>query len=240
VNPEAAVVAIVIETLGATVQGVFGFGINLVAAPLLVLVDPRFAPAPVVLASLVGGALVTLREHGSIDRFSVAWALGGRLPGTALGALVVLAAAGARLRPVVGLVVLAAVALSLAGGHRVRRNRRTLLGVGVVSGVMNMVAGLGGAPFGLVCQDLPGPVLRPTVALYVLIGGVLSSAALAAVGQVGTESLSLTALLVPGVFAGFGLSGLLVPLADRKAVARPGILAIAAAGAVAVIVRGPW
>lgn len=234
-----AAVAVAIEALGASVQGVFGFGINLVAAPLLVLVDPRFAPAPVVFASLVGSALVTVREHGSIDRFSVSWALGGRVPGTVLGALVVLAAAGARLRPVVGLVVLVAVGLSLVG-RRFHRNRRTLFGVGIVSGVMNMIAGLGGAPFGLVCHDLPGPVLRPTLALYTLVGGALSGVALAVTGEVGLESLGLTALLMPGVLIGFGLSGLLVPLADRKAVARPGILFIATAGALAAIVRGPW
>lgn len=238
-TPEATVIAIAIETLGATVQGVFGFGINLIAAPLLVLVDPHFAPAPVVLASLVGSALVSVRERGTIDRPSVVWALGGRVPGTLLGAWVVLAAAGARFRPVVGVVVLAAVALTILG-RTVRRTRQTLIGVGMVSGVMNMVAGLGGAPFGLVCHDLPGPVLRPTLALYVLIGGTLSGLALLVVGQVGAESLRLTAVLVPGVLVGFGLSGFLVPLADRKAAARPGILAIATAGAIAAIVRGPW
>ncbi|MHB1711619.1 MAG: TSUP family transporter [Acidimicrobiales bacterium] len=238
-TPEAMTLAIAIETLGATVQGVFGFGINLIAAPLLVLVDPHFAPAPVVLASLVGSALVSVRERGTIDRPSVVWALGGRVPGTLFGAWVVLAAAGARLRPVVGLVVLAAVALTILG-RSVRRTRQTLVGVGMVSGVMNMVAGLGGAPFGLVCHDLPGPVLRPTLALYVLIGGTFSALALLVVGQVGAESLRLTAVLVPGVLVGFGLSGFLVPLADRKAAARPGILAIATAGAIAAIVQGPW
>ncbi len=238
-NPEVGLAAVAIETLGATVQGVFGFGINLVAAPFLVLVDPRFAPVPVVFASLVGSALISLRERGSIDRSAVAWALAGRIPGTALGALVVVAAVGARLRPVVGLVVLIAVAL-LVMGRTVRRSRGALVGVGVVSGVMNMIAGLGGAPFGLVCHDMPGPVLRPTLALYVLIGGAFSAVGLAVVGQVGSESLGLTALLVGGVFVGFALSRFLVPVVDRKAAVRPGILAIAAAGAVAAIVRGFW
>ncbi|MDA8185347.1 MAG: TSUP family transporter [Acidimicrobiales bacterium] len=234
-----AVAAIAIEVLGATVQGVFGFGINLLAAPLLVLVDPHFAPAPVVLASLVGSAMIVVRERGSADRASIAWALGGRVPGTALGALVVLAAAGARLRPVVGLVVLAAVGLSLAG-RSLARSPRNLLGVGAASGVMNMIAGLGGAPFGLVCRDMPGPVLRPTLAAYVLAGGTMSAAALALTGELGVESLRLTALLIPGVLVGFALSGLLVPLADRKAAARPGILLIATAGALAAIAKGPW
>lgn len=238
-TPEAMAIAIAIESLGATVQGVFGFGINLIAAPVLVLVDPHFAPVPVVFASLVGGVLVSIRERGTIDRSSVAWALGGRVPGTFLGVWVVVAAAGARLRPVVGLVVLAAVALTILG-RAMQRTRKALVGVGLVSGVMNMVAGLGGAPFGLVCHDLPGPVLRPTLALYVLFGGTMSGLALVLIGQVDIESLRLTAVLVPGALAGFGVSGLLVPLADRKAAARPGILAIATIGAILAIARGPW
>jgi len=236
---EQTAIAIVIETVGATIQGVFGFGINLIAAPVLVLVNPHFAPVPVVLASLLGSALVAVREHGTIDRPSVAWALGGRVPGTFIGAWIVVVAAGARLRPVVGLVVLAAVVLTLLG-RALHRNRKALVGVGLVSGVMNMVAGLGGAPFGLVCHDLPGPVLRPTLAFYVLVGGTFSGLVLLLIGQVDIESLRLTVLLLPAVFAGFGASGFLVPLADRKAAARPGILAIATIGALLAIFRGPW
>lgn len=233
------VAAAAVEAAGATIQGVFGFGINLVAAPLLVLIAPQFAPGPVVLASMLGSALVAVRGRGSTDRPALGWALAGRLPGTAVGAVVVAAAAGARLRPVVGIVVLVAVGLSLVG-RQVRRRPTTLIGVGVVSGVMNMVAGLGGAPFGLACRDMPGPVLRSTLASFVLAGGALSTIALAVAGQLGMSALRLTAVLVPGVVVGFGLSSLLLPLADRKAVARPGVLLIAAGGAVAAIVKGPW
>lgn len=238
-NPETVAAAVAVEALGATVQGVFGFGINLLAAPLLVLVAPQFAPGPVVLASMVGSALVAARGRSSADRRAVGWALVGRLPGTAAGAMVVVAAAGARLRPVVGLVVLVAVGISLLG-RQVRRRPSTLIGVGIASGVMNMVAGLGGAPFGLVCRDMPGPTLRSTLASYVLAGGALSTIALVVAGQLGLTALRLTAVLMPGVLIGFGLSTLLVPLADRKAAARPGVLLIALAGAVAAIVKGPW
>ncbi len=238
-NAEAAVTAVAVEAVGATVQGVFGFGINLLAAPLLVLVDPRFAPGPVVLASMIGSALVAWRGRGATERAAVGWAMAGRVPGTVAGAAVVLAAAGARLRPIVGLVVLVAVAVSVVG-RNVRRNRSTLVAVGAVSGVMTMVAGLGGAPFGLVCHDLPGPVLRSTLATYVLAGGMLSAGALAVTGQLGLTAVRLTAVLAPGVVLGFGLSGLLVPLADRRSVARLGVLLIATAGAIAAIVKGPW
>lgn len=239
VTPEGVAAAIGVEIVGATIQGLFGFGINLLAAPLLVLVDPKFAPGPVVLASMVGSLLVAIRERGRLDRFALGWALLGRVPGTAVGAVVVLVAIGSRLRPVVGIVVLIAVGVSLVG-FPLQRQRGTLVGIGVVSGVMNMVAGLGGAPFGLACQDMPGPVLRPTLASFVLLGGSMSALALWLGGDLSLGALRLTVVLSPGVLAGFGLSYLLVPLADRKAVARVGVLLIATVGAVIAVMKGPW
>ncbi len=236
--PDASAAAAV-ELLGATTQGLLGFGINLVAAPLLVLIDPHFAPSPVVLAGIVSSVLVGTRERGSADGATITWALAGRLPGTALGVWIVAAVASRYLRPLVGAVVLAGAA-AVAARRALRRTRPALLGVGVVSGVMSTIAGLGGAPLGLVCHDLPGRVLRPTLAFFSLAGALLAAAALAAAGQVSYVSLELTAVLLPGVFGGFLLSGVLVPVADRWPTMRPAVLALAAAGAIAAIVKGLW
>jgi len=41
------------EALGVIVQGSVGFGLNVVAAPLLLLIDTRFVPVP----SLITGLL---------------------------------------------------------------------------------------------------------------------------------------------------------------------------------------
>lgn len=235
----AAVAAGVVEAAGATVQGLLGFGINLVAAPLLVLIDPHFAPAPIVLASMLGSVMVGLRERGDVDHRALKWALAGRVPGTAAGTGILAVVTGAALRPVVGVIVLAGVIL-VAAGRAVRRTPATLLGVGLASGVMSTLAGLGGAPFGLVCRDLPGPRLRSTLALFVLAGALLSAAALGAAGDIDWSSLVLTAILLPGVIAGFGLSNLLVPFVDRRGGARWAVLVVAAGGALAAIAAGPW
>ncbi len=237
-SPLLACTCVLVELVGATVQGVLGFGMNLVAAPLLVLIDPRLAPVPLVLCSLVLAALVGAREHGSVDRTSVGWAMVGRLPGSALGLLIVVAVARGRLQPWVGVIVLGGVLLVLLGRGSIRRTRGTLLGVGALSGVMSLIAGLGGTPFGLVCHDLPGPVLRPTLSFYLLAGTVLSAAVLAVAGQVTGNSLMLTLLLLPGVLAGFGLSGRLIPFADRWGTLRPAVLAVATVGALAAIGKG--
>ena len=50
--------------LGAMLQGSIGFGLNVVGAPLLVLIDTRFVPGPTLVAALVLTLLVGVRERG--------------------------------------------------------------------------------------------------------------------------------------------------------------------------------
>ena len=238
VNAVAVCMCVVVEFVGATVQGMLGFGMNLVAAPLLVLIDPQLGPVPLVLSGFVVAALVGARERGSVDRASVGWAIVGLLPGSALGMLIVESVARGRLQPVVGVVVLSGVLFLLAGRGAIRRTQGILIGVGALSGVMSIIAGLGGAAFGLVCHDLPGPVLRPTLSLYVLAGTLLSAGMLAGAGEITGGSLRLTAVLLPGVLGGVGLSRRLIPLADRWSTLRPAVLAVATVGALAAIAKG--
>ena len=43
----------VVMFVGAGIQGGVGFGMNLIAAPILLLIDPRLVPGPAVLAAAV-------------------------------------------------------------------------------------------------------------------------------------------------------------------------------------------
>ena len=237
-SPEAAIAAIAVEMIGALIQGTIGFGINLIVAPLLVLIDPRFAPGPVVLASMIGSFFVTWRERGTLDRSTLGWALAGRLPGTAIGILILTVTVGGKLRPIVGLMVLVAVLITVPR-RRIKRNSPSLFGVGIASGIMGTIAGLGGTPFGLVCQDLPGAVARPTVAAFVTVGAAVSAIALGSAGRIGSEGLILTALLLPGVAAGFMLSSKILGSINQRAF-RVAVLVIATAGGLAAVLKGPW
>lgn len=72
---------------GALVQGAVGFGMALVAAPLLVLIRPQLVPGPLLVSGLALTLLVARRERDSIDLLGVKWGLVGRVPGVAIGAL---------------------------------------------------------------------------------------------------------------------------------------------------------
>jgi uncharacterized membrane protein YfcA len=48
--------------LGALVQGAVGYGMSLIAAPLLVLVDPALVPVPLLLLTTVHATLAVVRD----------------------------------------------------------------------------------------------------------------------------------------------------------------------------------
>src|SRR3954451_11684240 len=82
----AVVVAVLVVALTSAVHGAVGFGMNLLAVPVLVVLDPRFVPGPAVAAGLVLSVLVAARE-GTVWERRLGWAVLGLLPGTALALL---------------------------------------------------------------------------------------------------------------------------------------------------------
>ena len=76
--------------MGAFVQAVVGLGMGLVAAPVVGLLAPSLVPTlPLWLALLISG-LMLAGERAHIDWGALAWALPARVPGTLVGAWLVL------------------------------------------------------------------------------------------------------------------------------------------------------
>ena len=55
--------ACTIVAFSAILQGSVGFGFSIVAAPLLILLDRRLVPGPLLLAGLLLVIFLTFREH---------------------------------------------------------------------------------------------------------------------------------------------------------------------------------
>ena len=69
------------------VQGSIGFGLGVLSVPLLVLIDARFVPGPLLLAALLLTLLIYRRERQSVQSGELGWAYAGRVAGTVLGYL---------------------------------------------------------------------------------------------------------------------------------------------------------
>ncbi|MGF1663232.1 MAG: TSUP family transporter [Kineosporiaceae bacterium] len=109
---------------GAAVQGVLGFGLALVAVPVLAWLAPSTVPVGILVAVLPLVVVAALRERAHLDVRGLAVALVGRVPGGAVGAAAVALLPVRGLQLAVAATVLAAVGLIAAGDLSQRRTRR--------------------------------------------------------------------------------------------------------------------
>ena len=230
-----AVLAALIFAVGAAVQAAVGFGANLVAAPLLVLLSDRFVPGPVTVASGALNLLVTWRSpSGHVDP-SVTTAILGQVAGAVVAGAVLSMMPGDALSILFAILVIAAVGLSLRG-RRLAPNRRNLAGAGVTSGFMGTISGIGGPPIALAYLGLEPHALRATLARYFLVGNLVAIPTLMVVGRLGADEVVPCLVLLPGAVAGFLASGWLARHLDRTT-ARPVVLGLSSAAAVGVLIR---
>lgn len=138
--PEMAIVSVTV-LIGATLQGSVGFGMGLLASPILILIDERFVPAPILLSTLVLTTFLTLRERHAIDLHGLRWALTGRVVGTFVAGAVLVVLPADRMAIVFGGFVLVGVLMS-ASGRRFQPRPRTLATAGMLSGIMGTIASM--------------------------------------------------------------------------------------------------
>lgn len=209
-------------------------GGNLVAAPLLLVIDPKFVPVPLLMAAVARSSLVAWRDHSAADWAGVLRLSSGRVPGTVVAALLLGLVPGRTFAIVFEVLILCAVALSVRA-PAARRTKLVLTGVGFATGFMATLTSVGGGLTGLVYRDVDAPSLRGTVAAAATIGGLMSLAALAAVGHLPETALLLGLLLLPSVF-GVPASAAVVRRIGVRGL-RPIVLAVVAATAVSGLVR---
>jgi len=221
--------------VGSLLQGAVGFGLSLIAAPLVTLIDPTLVPGPLLMAALVLPMLTARRDRSWIDLRGVRWALVGRVPGSMLGAAMLAALSPRSMSLAIGLVVLAAVAMTASGIH-LRPRGPTLLVAGVLSGFMGTTAAIGGPPLALVYQHAEGPRLRGTLAGYFVVAAAISIGVLALVGRFGLGDLCTGIALLPGVALGYSLSHRAARWVDRG-FTRHAVLLVSALAALALVIR---
>lgn len=227
--------AAVVVALCAAVHGAIGFGLNLLAVPVLVVLDPRLVPGPALVAGLVLSLLMSGRELRSMDPGVVA-AVVGLLPGTALGLALLAVVPADALGVPLGLMVLVAVVLS-ASTWTPQPTPRNLVRAGVVSGLFTTAASIGGPPVALVYAGQSGPRLRSTLSGFFVLADTISLVALAVAGRFRTSDLGPSGVLLAGVLVGFLMSSPLRPYVDAGR-SRQLVLALSAVAAVLAIVQG--
>jgi uncharacterized protein len=191
----------VVVLIGAMLQVAIGFGLGLIAAPVLAIVEPSLVPV-VNLVLAVGITSAVLVQDGThLDLRGTGWALVGRVPGTLAGAGLV-----AFLPPeplaylVVAMVVFGVVAT--VWGFRPRPTRKAVVVAGAMSGMMGTATSIGGPPMAMVWAQFAGPRLRSTMGAFFLVGSAMSLAALTLSGSVDLHNLRYALFLAPAAALG--------------------------------------
>jgi uncharacterized membrane protein YfcA len=224
-----------IMAFAAAVQGAVGFGLNLFAAPLVILIEPELVPGPLIASAMVLTILMVWREPEGAQLRELGWAYAGRLPGTVLGALALAAVPTDQLDLFFGVLILLAVAITACGLH-IKVTSPTLAGAGAVSGFMGTATSVGGPPMALLYQHEPGGMLRGTLARYFTIGGFISIATLVITGQFDGEDAVASLLLIPAIILGFAVSGPLTRHLD-KGHTRTAVLVLSGVAAAVAVVK---
>jgi hypothetical protein len=231
----AIILIFIIITASAALQGAVGYGLNVIAAPLLMLIDPALVPGPILAAAFTLTVLMLLRNRDGIDLYGVRWMVFGMIPGTALASWLLPFLPVRSLSFVLAGLVIGGVVLSLTG-LRFPPLRRVLLAAGFVSGMGSTLASIGGPPVALVNQELPGPRLRATLSTYFIIAAAFSIVGLVLAGHFGGSELILSAVLLPGVVVGFLLSKPLTVYLD-KGYTRYAILGVSGLAGVLLVIQ---
>ena len=250
--------------LGAALQTGVGIGLGLVAAPVVVLLEPSLMPGTLLVTTMTMPLLTVCAEWRHIDWHGLSWGLPARVPGSVAGAWLVGVTDPRLLAALFGLMVLAAAASSAFGGGRGAGNEArhgrtadgpapgdpadqpdpprhrfspaTLLAVGTASGLTGTATSIGGPPLALLYQHQPAACVRATLGGFFFGGTLISVLALAAAGEMTTRQLTTGLLLVPFVVARF-VAGR--PLARRlgQAGLRTALLWVVSLSGAALLVR---
>ena len=221
--------------LGAFLQAVVGLGVGLLSAPVIALVDPSLVPVlPLWVALMVSGAML-LGERRHVDWRSLAWALPARVPGTVLGAWLVVHFSEGQISVAVGVMVLLAVAVTL---HTVEVELTpiSLSVAGLTAGAAGTATSIGGPPIALLYQRQAPEVVRSTLSVFFFVGVILSLLGLWAGGSLTAASWHLAVVLSPAVAVGLWAGSRLRDRVPRHHF-RLAMLAVCGASAVALLAR---
>lgn len=221
--------------VGAILQAATGMGTGILIVPVLALIDLNLVPGPAVMASMALSLPMAWRGRRHIAYDDLKPLMAGLLVGCSVGALGLASIPAERVGVAFAIVILATVAVTSVG-MRMPFNRRSLVSVGVIAGVMGASSGVGAPPIALLYQHREGPELRPTLAFVYAASSVIIVVFLTLFGRFGLREIGLALVLVPGYILGYFLAAPLARILDRG-YSRVAVLVLSTVSALALLLR---
>jgi uncharacterized membrane protein YfcA len=228
-------VACAVVVLSAVVQTAIGFGMALIAVPVLVLLDPQMVPAPIVMIAFVQLLISAWAHRQDIHWRPLLIALIGRFPGTALAIWMMGMLGIEGIKLLIACAVLAAVLISLLNISAEPSQRNHMI-AGFFSGLSGTATAIGGPPIALLYQHQPANIIRANLSAYFAIGSVISLLGMAIGGFVTEQSGLYFLYFLPATLLGTWL-GLRLRSWLKPSFMRPAILGLCSASAAALLIQ---
>jgi uncharacterized membrane protein YfcA len=190
----------------AVLRGFTGFGFGIAAVPLLSLTLPpaRVVPLVVTLQLVVGVAGLRSAVH-ECDWPAVRLLSPGLVIGVPVGLLILTTLPPNPVRLTIGVVIALSVLL-IQRGVRLPPNPSRVIsfGVGLVSGIINGLASMGGPPVVvyLLAVGHTAARMRATAIVYFMLSAGVAFVPMAAHGMITRDTLTWTAASLPVLFGG--------------------------------------
>ncbi|WBU36726.1 sulfite exporter TauE/SafE family protein [Homoserinibacter sp. YIM 151385] len=223
---------------GAIVHAATGSGYNLIATPVLALVEPSTIPGPVLLATAVAMLICTVQYRAALRLRDLGPALIGLAPGIALGSVLALVVTPAIGMLAVGIIVLVTVAVVVTGA-RIPLSALSLSIAGGFAGLFGSIAATPGPPMAMTYRTDDTARLRGNLSAFFLLLCLATLAPILVAGVGDWPAASHTLALCAGSVAGIALSQPLLRLLPVAAVRAVSLVLSAIAGA-SLLVRGGW
>ncbi len=191
--------------VGALVQGSVGFGVVVVAAPVVVWLAPELMPGSMLVCGFVLPVLHLVRSWREVDPRHLTTVLVGRLALTPVGVWVVAVSSPRLIALLVGVLVLVA-SIATASAPAFAPSTTNLLLAGAVTGVSGTTAAVGGPFVAMTLQHQPAEELRATLAAFFTFGSAASLGGLAIAHELTRTQLGWGAIFVPFLVVGYLLS----------------------------------
>ncbi len=187
--------------MGAYVQTAIGFGMAIVAAPILFYLDPALVPGPLMVVLLVMCMMNGWRFRKGLEFNLLAPALLARIPGSALGVLLLAMVSQQVLAILIAITIMLGI-LARLKDIALPMTRTNLAIGGFLSGVMGTSTTIGGPPIVLVMHGADIHRIRANLAGFFVVSTLMSVVALALGGLLSLEHLKMTLPLLPATLLG--------------------------------------
>jgi len=227
------VIAVAVIFVGSYVQSSIGFGLAIIAAPVLFFIDPLYVPAPITISAFTLSLANAAKHWHSISFEGLKFAIIGRIPGTVAGGLLLFWIGQEQLALWLGISVIAAVLLSLSNVV-VKPTPGALFSAGFLSGFMGTSTSIGGPPMALLYQHEENDFIRANMAAFFCVSCLMSLIMLATVGQFGMEHVLISLPLMPATLLGYWVAMKTLQSISHQNLRHFSLLICAIAGSVAV------